>query len=308
MHTWNCALQEILPPSYGRPWKFRLAVECQDVVRRALRSMACNRLSSLKPKKFSIAVLSTMFFCFSISETLAAQTQIQRDQQALGILAQTILAAGGSQALSSIQGFTENGTATYYWAGQPSGNVTVKSRGLHQFRIDADLPDGKRSTVVNGAGGSIKEPDGRTILIHPQSAVDVASMTFPYLPLIAAMQDPSVSIIYGGMVNHDGASDYDLRIERVYSRAQDPHGNRAIREARDFYVDPSTYLVVAMSDQIYAGKRAVPHEITYSNYTAESGVSVPLTITESVGGTIGLTLQLTQVTFNSQVSDSDFEW
>jgi len=39
-------------------------------------------------------------------------------------------------------GFHRDRTVTYYWDAQDTGNVTVKSRGLHQFRVDATLPEG----------------------------------------------------------------------------------------------------------------------------------------------------------------------
>lgn len=262
-----------------------------------------------KVKGSSLALLSTVCLWYFAPTITHAQSSIQRDQQALTIIEQSIAAVGGLNQITSIQDFTETGTVTYYWTGQPTGNVTVKSRGLHQLRIDADLPDGRRSTVVSGAGGSIKEDNGRTTPIHPQSAADIASMTFPYSLLIAAMQDSSMSIIYSGLVTHDGASVHDIRIQKVYSNQRDdPSGKRGTREGRDFYVDPNTYLVVAISDQIYVGNRGEPHEILYSNYEPESGVSMPLTVTETVGGAKGLVMQLSQVTFNSQLSDSDFAW
>lgn len=259
-------------------------------------------------KGVSVAALAIMCtWGFSLEQGFA-QNPVQRDQQALAILAHSIAAAGGLEQLTSIQDFTETGTVTYYWTGQPTGNITVKSRGLQQFRIDADLPEGRRSTVVNGYGGAVKEVNGWTRHIRPQSAADAGSMTFPYLPLIGAMQDTSTSIIYRGLVTQDGASVQDVQIQRSYSKQQDPLGNRGKLEARDIFIDPNTYLVVAVSDQIVYGSVAVPHEVLYSNYKLESGVSVPLTITETMNATTTLTMQLTQVTFNSQVNDADFSW
>jgi hypothetical protein len=273
-----------------------------------MASLVSMNVNGFKVKGPSLVLLSTMCIWFFTLRMGSAQNPVQRDQQALAILSQSIAAAGGLEQITSIQDFTETGTVTYYWAGQPVGNVTVKSRGLHEFRIDADLPDGRRSTVVSGYGGSIKEVNGWTRPLHRQSAVDIGSITFPYLPLIAAVQDPSTSIIYGGLVTHDGASVHDIRIQKVYSKQQDPSGNRGIREARDFYVDASSYLVVEISDQIYVGNRSTPHEVLYSNYKPESGVSMPMTITETVRGVTGVAMRLNQVAFNSQLSDSDFSW
>jgi len=241
-----------------------------------------------------------------------AQNPVQHDQQAVTILNQTIAAGGGQQQLATIQDFTETGTITHNFAEPVTGNVTVKSRGLHQVRIDADFPKGRRTTVVNGEGGSLKQADGRNWPIYRQSANDLGSLTLPYLPLIAAIQDSATSIVYGGLVTHNGASAYDIRLQKVYTKQQDPSENRGTREARDFYIDPNTFLVASVSDQVHFGggphDKGVPHEVLYSNYQSEDGIMTPLTIVETARGVTGLTMNLSQVTFNSGLADSDFAW
>lgn len=214
-----------------------------------------------------------------VSNTAHAQTSVQRDQQELTILALTIAAGGGRELPVSVQGFTETGTVTYNWAGQVTGNITVKSRGLHQFRMDADLSEGKRTTVVNGDGGSTIEADGQRTPIYRQSAAYLGSLTLPYLPLVAAVQDSSTSIVYGGLITHDSSPAYDVRLIKVYTKEQDPYGNRGEKEARDFYIDPQTFLIAAVSDRLQFGSphdKGVPHEILYSNYQPESRMIVPI--------------------------------
>lgn len=248
---------------------------------------------------------------FVAPKAAVAQGSVQRDPQALTILTQSIAAGGGQQLLVSVQDLTETGTITYNWAEPVTGNVTVKSRGLHQFRIDADLPKGTRITVVSGEGGSVKQVDGRTLPILRQSANDLGSLTLPYLPLIAAMQDGSTSIVYVGPVTHDGVPAYDIRLIKVYTKEQDPTGNRGEQEERDFYFNPQSFLIVAISDQIHFSGRSdkgVSHEDDYSNYQPENGIMVPMTVVETVGGVTGVTMNLSQITFNSTLEDSAFSW
>jgi hypothetical protein len=124
------------------------------------------------------------------TQTLRSQTTtVQRDPQALAILAKTILTGGAGDLLSSIQDITETGIVTYYTDDPTTGNVTIKARGLRQFRMEADMSTGRRTTVVNGAGGSLIEPDGQSRPIYRQSRADLGSITLPYLPLIAAIED-----------------------------------------------------------------------------------------------------------------------
>jgi hypothetical protein len=239
-----------------------------------------------------------------------AQGTLQRDQQALTVLNQTIAAGGGPELLASVQDYTEKGAITYNSTDQVTGDVTVKGRGLHQFKVEADLSTGKRTTVVNGESGSMKETNGWVRPIYRQGAADLGGLTLPYLPLIAAMQDSSTSIIYGGLVSHNGTPAYDIRLLKVYTKGQDPSGDRGVKEARDFYIDPKALLVVAISDRIHFGvgphDEGVPHEIIYSNYQPESGITVPLTIVETVRGVTGVTMKLSQIALNSGLSDSDF--
>jgi hypothetical protein len=240
-----------------------------------------------------------------------SQSSVQRDEQALTILAQTIEAGGGSKLLASIQDITETGKITYHGANSNDirGNVTVKGRGLHQLKIEADLSTGQRTTVVNGHGGSVIEADGRRAPLHGQSAEDLGSLTIPYLPLIAAMQDPSISIVYGGLVNHNDASAYNIRLQRVYTKQQDPHGDRARRETRDVYIDPRTFLIAAVVDQFYlAGPKqhSLAHEDRYSGYQTNNGVMMPLAVSQTIGGEIGFTMNLEQVTINAKLTDADF--
>lgn len=250
---------------------------------------------------------------FAPSPRISAQTSVERDQQALTIIAETVSAAGGPTVLMAVQDFTETGTVTYTWTGSVTGNITVKGLGLSQFRMDATLSEGRRSIVASGGSGVLTDATGAVWPVPHQSAADLGSMTLPYLPLIAAFQDSSSSIVYGGLVTQNGATAYDIRIQKVYTTQQDSTGSRGAREARDFYIDPNSFLVVAISDQIHlatpgVADNGIPHEILYSNYQPESGIMMPLEISETVSGAIGFTVQLTQVSFNSGLTVSDFSW
>jgi hypothetical protein len=279
-------------------------------------SVAHNRfLASCDHRRITVKKNTTawiIFFVLLVSTTniYPQATPIQRDQKALAILAQTILSGGGVDLLTSIKDLTETGAVTYYFDDQTTGTVTTKSRGLRQFKLEADLSIGKRTVIVNGSGGSLRDENGGTWPIDRQSAADIGSMIFPYLPLIAAVQDSSTKITYGGLVTHNGASVHDIRIERTYTSQQDPTGARGTQEARDIYIDPTSLQVVAIFDQFHSGgavDNGIPHEILYSNYQSENGIAVPLSISETMRGETRVTIQQSSVTFNTGLADSDFE-
>jgi hypothetical protein len=245
-----------------------------------------------------------------VTSTTLAQTVVQRDPQAIAILSQAIAVGGGQDLLNSIQDFTETGAVTYYLQDQITGNATIKSRGSNQLKLAADLSTGQRTIVVSANSGALTDVDGSSRPISGQTAADLGNIMSPYEPLIAAIRDSSISVINGGQVNHDGTSTYDIRIQNTYTAAQDPEGTRGAREARDFYIDASVFVVVAISDQLHftTNDEGITHEIDYSNYQPESGVLMPLGVTESLNGTPDCSIAVTQVAFNSGLTNDDFSW
>src|SRR5437879_4790795 len=133
---------------------------------------------------------SLLFFTLMITPSLAAQQSPRRDPQAVASLTQCLDAAGGAQAIASIQDHTGSGTITYYWAGKEvQGSVTLRGRGPGQFRLDASVPAGVRSWTVSRGSGSIKETDGRLTRIPFHNGVNFGSLSFPLLLAFNALND-----------------------------------------------------------------------------------------------------------------------
>ncbi len=254
-------------------------------------------------------LIPLLFMICVLSGQLLGQQTVQRDQQALMILKQALKAAGGVDLLNSIQDFTGNGTITYFWDDQVNGNVTVRGRGTAQFRIDATLPGGERTVTVNKGVGSVTETDGTVRSIPHPSALKLGSMTFPYMPLLLATQDVSMSITYVGLVDHGGQQAQDIRIQKIYSATEDPQGDRSRLTSRDVFLDPNTSLVIGISDVIdpaSGDSQGVRHEVLFSDYRTVNGMAIPFSITETVREQALFTMQLTQISFNSGLTDADF--
>src|SRR5256885_3600002 len=101
------------------------------------------------PAMRSLPFLALLIFisvvCVAKQQTAVSGQSIHRDEQALGILIQAINAAGGESILTKIRDIAGSGSITYYWTDdEVVGDVTIKARGLDQFRLDARLPTGRR--------------------------------------------------------------------------------------------------------------------------------------------------------------------
>lgn len=264
---------------------------------------------------FACPLSRVAFFipAFFLASSLAAQqpTTVQRDPQAMAILTQCLNAGGGMQAISAIQDVTATGTITYSGMDQsPQGSVTIKSLGLNRFRLDASLPDGLHSYVVGKDKTFHKNPDGSMSPMPPLNVVKPASVPFPLFHVLAAVQDSSYFITYGGLVTRNGQQLHDILVQKTFSRNEDPSGRLTDVVKANLYIDPTSLTVLCIEDRAYRtdGEPGdVSHEIQFGNYQIIDGISAPLAAIEFLGGQKLSTIQLTQISFNSGLAESDFQ-
>lgn len=238
-------------------------------------------------------------------------TTPQRDPQALGILKQAIDSAGGPTSLSTIQDVTASGTVTFHWAGENvQGNATVMCRGIGQFRLDATLPDGARSWRASNGIGSFTDVDGSLQPIPGPSSVELGSMTFPYMIILSALQDNSASISYVGLEATGGTSLHHIRLGLSVPPGLNMLLTTNAARVRDMFIDATSLQIIAMRGNAYLKDNLsinVRHEVHFSNYRTVNGILIPFAVEETVYGQPTLSIQFNQITFNSGLSDSQFQ-
>ncbi len=253
-----------------------------------------------------------LFFALFGQLALAQQTAttVQRDQQALTVLTQVLKAAGGQAALETIQDITGSGNITYYWAGEEvQGTVTVKGRGIGQFRLDATLSNGVRSWAVDNGTGFEKETDGTVKQIPHHNTVNFGNLTFPLSFIAAVAQDTSTNITYVGLETKESSQVHHVRMQKAFASTADPSGILSKLTIRDFFIDSTTFQVVSTLDMVHPADASTidyPREMRFSDYRNVNGVLVPFAIVEVATGQRTYSIQLNQVTFNSGLQDSDF--
>ncbi len=235
----------------------------------------------------------------------------QRDPNALALLNQCLAAAGGLPALEALQDFSGSGSITYFWAGEEvQGSVTVRGRGATQFRFDAMLSTGTRSWAVSDGEGSLKEADGTTQTIPYHNAVNLGSLTLPYPALVAALRDASMSVTDLGLVSVEGRQARQIRILKHIPSTNAAAISLGKLAARDFFVDLASFQIVKIQDlahPLYTHLESYPHEISFADYRAVNGVIVPFAISERINGQQTWTVQLTDISFNSSLTERDFQ-
>jgi hypothetical protein len=285
----------------GSSWEF--VVERNQVVGGDMR---CTRIS---------LVLSLLFCTSSAWAQLAQQATIPastpKDPQAVSVLNQALAVSGGTTAIEAVTDYTATGNVTYHWAGKDvQGSVTVNGRGSDQVRVDTNMPGGARSLVTSQGKTSQKAEDGGILQMSIIPPLSPGSLAFPYRLLVDALMSPGLSLSYKGVVQIDGHSAHDLRVQPLLPDSVQAKDLLAELQATDFLIDVSTLQVIMVQDMIRTIQAMTvghPHEIRLSDYRNVNGVLVPFSIDETIGGQKSWAITLNNITFNSGLADSNFQ-
>jgi hypothetical protein len=258
------------------------------------------------------AHLTTLLFLGAVSLlTCGAQQTPQRDPSAIALLSQAVSASGGSANLGAIQDFSASGTITLFWGHKPpQGQLTVKSRGLMQFRLDSDLPQGKWAWIANNGTGQVVLPATQPVPIFAHNCLNSGSLTWPILKVTAALRDQSTTIIDMGLVQFGNVKVRQIRTQQ--NLQFDPTGLLSKVTRTELFFDPGTLTLIALQDVKHPDRNAVNdpviHIVTYGDYRSVSGLMVPFSVIETIAGQGTWKIQLSSILFNTGLTDADFQF
>jgi len=241
------------------------------------------------------------------SQQGTSPTPAAQDPQAVNVVNQAIIAAGGAQALLTVTDYTAAGNITYHSADNDiQGSVKILGSGFSNLRIDASLPSGvlsesfSKGKVMTGLNGT-----GRQILA--QSPMNPARFVLPFLQLRPLVNSPYYQLIYKGLVEINGHSAHDIQILRLLGGNTNPPELLREYNTIEFFIDSTTFQVVMMQDFLFShGPYYSVRQIQYSDYSAVSGVLVPFTINELLDSHPNRLIQLNTIVFNSGLQESVF--
>lgn len=269
-------------------------------------------MKHLNVAKFAVLV----FLTWLISQGVAGQQNpvlpqgLQRDERALGILNKALTAAGWRVAPGTVPSFRASGTITYFGAdGQISGPATILGRGAHQFRLNAELPQGSRSLLLNGRRSKLQEGTGRLEELTHLNPVNMGILTLPYPGLAAVLDDPLAFITYVGTSEIAGRQVHHMHTRRRLLLPLEPGGRNVRVVTVDYFVDAQTNLVLRVADTTHpvdTSWKDYPQEIDYSNYEEMGGVAVPTLVSEKFMGQPVWTLHLNSMNFNTGLTGREF--
>lgn len=254
-------------------------------------------------------VLSALFLISSAAQQ-PSPLPPQHDPQAVSILTQCINAVGGQSRVAAIQDFTGTGTITYNWAGKDvPGSVTVYGKGLEAFRMDAGMPSGTQSFVVNWKAATLVPLGRPKTKLSVYSVMTAGSLTFPAARIASVLSDSSISVSYLGSVTWNGFQAYRVHVAPPLDPTLNVAPTLSGLGEYDLYVEAASYQLLGLAEKVWWGNNLTQsylHELTFSNYTTTNGLSVPLVITEKLGGQQTWSITLSSMTFNAGLSDTLF--
>jgi len=237
-----------------------------------------------------------------------------KDPQAVSVVNQALIVAGGIPAISAIADYTATGNITYHWNPEAQGTVNVRGLGFDKIRVDASLPSGVHSLVISAGQTTTKNKDGAVSQYPPpypvpssdaflyQPPMFPGSLVLPHTQLTVVLNNPRFSISYKGIVQLDGNSVHDVQVQPILPGQTQPDSMTEYHTI-DFFIDTTTLQLVMTQDNV---PKHIVHQIRYSDYRNVGGVQVPFSIGEQMGGQKTRDIQLSQISFNTGLQDSDF--
>ena len=254
-----------------------------------------------------LAILPALFFVFpnpSGAQQSSAAPVVQRDPQAVALLQSSIHAMGGTAPTDS----TATGTVTIVAGSETSnGTIRILTRGTNETSEQISVPEWT-TTVIFSSGLAAQSVNSTTTTLSAQRAATCQSVLLPLPFLAAALANSDESIHYIGLENSGQQSLQHIRIQNTFA-SQTVLQQFADFAVFDVWLDATTSLPQRISYVRRDGGGAAPRipvAASFTRYQTISGVAYPSGIQISFNGTPWATITISNVTFNTGLTDSSF--
>jgi hypothetical protein len=257
--------------------------------------------NSGRAKSVASSAIAVFVLMMGLVATASAATHSpQRDAAAVSTLQSAVTALGGANAIGSIQDCVLAGSVLYGDGTSKNFNWTIAGS---EFRRELDFPNGGMSVFFSGHGSPAWTQNGTTSALH----YHVARANLPlYLPPYLLFQELSNSIYtlkYVGVVQLNGKSVVQVHM------SDDSDAVGTLVTPQEWYFDPVSFLPLQVQFRQPSNENAADYvnaTYAFSQFAPFSGVLVPSTISYSQDNVPNKTITISSVTFNSGVSQNDF--
>jgi hypothetical protein len=198
-------------------------------------------------------------------------------------------------------------TATAHWiagSDNETGHATLTANADGSFTAQLQLSQSARkeaqTSFSSGKTCTWAGTDGVVHATAAQNCMGTLSWFLPQVQLFGGQQPSAVSIT---IMSGPNQSFIDLRQQRTTESALNPQLTTLMAHlgTTDLYLDPVTYLPAILSYNLHPDKNAaadIPVQITFTDYQAVNGVSIPFRIQRYINGVLNLDLTVTEAFVN----------
>jgi len=240
-----------------------------------------------------------------IPQTPATTTSApQRDPLAVALLQKSVSVMGVPPSDSTATGrvTTVAGSLTQ------QGEVTILTRGSSQTSIQFQIPDNPW-TFVFASGQANKIESAQTTVYPLELSASSQCLYFPLPFLSGILNNADYSVQYIGQEVLGSSTANHIVVQNTFNSTP-TYKFLLPFTAADIWIDASSALPVKIGMIRRDGGGSapkIPFSVVYSNYQTVSGVRYPFTIKEYITETLWATTTIQSVTFNSGLTDSNFQ-
>ncbi len=257
---------------------------------------------------FSAVLIASLSQSASAQTATSSQTPI-RDPQAIA-LASRSLAAMGAPSASPQTNSRATGLLTMQFDTPVTANVVLESKGLTESRGEMQQPNGTSVRVLQGGQAAIKNADGSIRRLNQVNTFCEHVGYIPVFSLLAEAPNPTAQVELITSAGTNGSPDDIIAVS--LGQSSDP-GQVLIQQKlsrRLFYINSASGLVDKIEYTYYsdAPNPGIPMSVQeiFSDYRNVAGIAVPFHRTTYLDGRLESDLQLSTVSFNVGIPDSDF--
>jgi len=259
----------------------------------------------IKVVAFAASLLLMSNSSAGIPQTPATTTSApQRDPLAVALIQKSISVMGVPPSDSTATGSvtTVAGSLTQ------QGTVTILTRGFTQTSIQFQTPENP-STVVFASGQASNIETTQTTVYPLERAASSQCLYFPLSFLGGILNNADYSVRYVGQEAVGSSTANHIVLQNSFNSTPTYQFLSPFTVA-DVWIDSASGLPVKIGMIRRDGGGSapkIPISVVYSNYQTVSGVRYPFTIQEYVTETLWATTTIQSVTFNSGLTDSNFQ-
>jgi hypothetical protein len=250
-----------------------------------------------------IPLLAAIFLYSAQSSSQQTPAPAQRDPQALAVLQSSIVSMGVLPRDS-----TASGTVTIVeGSSTSSGTIQIQTRGLDQTSEQLQLPSISR-VVVYSKGEAAETIGTQTQYLQAELAVTSQCPAFPLPLLVAALNNPDTALQYVGLESENGLPVHHLRYWNSFA-SHTKLQFLADFTTTDLWINANTGRPQLLSYFRRAGRASEPRttvDVYFSSYQNVGGIAYPFLVQKSLNGSSWMTITITNVAFNTGLTDSSF--